>query len=376
MSSSPAISAAAVPTPAHPLADMYAFNWSEFSLRLPLVSAIAVALCLFTGVALGHPGGALIAGGGAFTIGFGANQRIQDSRVLPMLLALFATSTATFVGSLIGFHGLAIVLASTISAGIYGVLTVRRSEVSWVGQQASVALFVASAFPASFRGALIRAGLILAGGVVQTVITTAGLRSIPELRRNLIAFPQTLVDSVGRPLVGSVTEFSTLKPVADSRAAIVYSLRLMLTVALATEFYRRLGLESGYWTPMTALLVQKPAFSETVQRALLRIAGTLIGATVATLLVRHLHISAEAMNWTLAALASIFALLSFATNPVNYGVFALCLTSYIVFLLSLNKIPGPEIAHRRALCTAAGAAIALIIHLDALRCCRKDPART
>jgi hypothetical protein len=376
MSSSSAISAAAARTPTHPLADLYVFNWSEFSLRLPLVSTIAVALCLFTGVLLGHPGGALIAGGGAFTIGFGANQRIQDSRVLPMLLALFATSTATLVGSLLGFHGVAIVLASTISAGIYGVLTIRRAEVSWVGQQASVALFIASAFPASPRGAFIRAGLILAGGVVQTVITTVALRSIPELRRNLIAFPRTLVDSVGRPLVGSVTEFSTLKPAGDSRAAMVYSLRLMLTVALATEFYRHLGLQSGYWTPMTALLVQKPAFSETVQRALLRIAGTLVGAIVATLLVRHLHISAEAMNWTLAAMASIFALLSFATNPVNYGVFALCLTSYIVFLLSLNQIPGPEIAHRRALCTAAGAAIALFIHLDALRCCRKDPART
>jgi uncharacterized membrane protein YccC len=77
------------------------------------------------------------------------------------------------------------------------------------------------------------------------------------------------------------------------------------------------------------------------------------------------------MNWTLAALTSIFAFLSFVTNPINYGLFVLCLTSYIVFLLSLNLIPGPEIAYRRALCTVAGAAIALLIHLDALRRHRK-----
>jgi hypothetical protein len=376
MSSPPTVSAAAARVPAHPLADLYIFDWSEFSLRLPLVSTIAVALCLFTGVAFGHPGGALIAGGGAFTIGFGANQRIQDSRVLPMLLAVFATSTATFAGTMVGYHGFAIVLASTISAGIYGVLTIRRAEVSWVGQQASVALFIASAFPVSLRGACIRAGLILAGGMVQTVITTAGLRLIPELRRGLSVLPRVLFESVGRPLVGSVAELSARKPLADGRAAFVYSLRLMLTVALATEFYRRLGLQSGYWTPMTALLVQKPAFSETVQRALLRVLGTLAGASLATVLVMHLHMSTEATNWTLAALTSLFALLSFATNPVNYGLFALCLTSYIVFLLSLNQIPGPEIAHRRALCTAAGAVIALIIHLDALRCCRKDPTKT
>jgi NAD/NADP transhydrogenase beta subunit len=62
-------------------------------------------------------------------------------------------------------------------------------------------------------------------------------------------------------------------------------------------------------------------------------------------------------------------------NPVNYGLFALCLTSYIVFLLSLNQIPGPEIAHRRPLCTIAGAAIAMVIHIDALRRHRADPTK-
>ena len=145
----------------------------------------------------------------------------------------------------------------------------------------------------------------------------------------------------------------------------------MLTVALSTEFYRRLGIQSGYWTPMTALLVQKPAFSETLTRGLARIAGTLAGATLATILITHVPLSQSTMDWTLAALTSGFAFLSFATNPVNYGLFVLCLTSYIVFLLSLNQIPGPEIAHRRALCTVAGAAIALLIHLDALRRYRK-----
>jgi hypothetical protein len=65
--------------------------------------------------------------------------------------------------------------------------------------------------------------------------------------------------------------------------------------------------------------------------------------------------------------ATLFALLAFATNSVNYGLFAACLTGYIVFLLSLNQIPGPEIAHRRAWCTILGGVIAVIVHLDAVR---------
>ncbi len=47
-----------------------------------------------------------------------------------------------------------------------------------------------------------------------------------------------------------------------------------------------------------------------------------------------------------------------------------------VYLLSLNTIPGPVIAHRRALCTIAGGAIALVIHLDALRRHRAQPTKT
>lgn len=376
MSLSPAIPDNGAPPAHHPLADLYEFHWSQFSLRLPLISGFAVALCLFIGVALGHPGGALIAGGGAFTIGFGANQRIHDSRVLPMLLGVFATSTATLAGTLVGHNGFAIVLASTASAAIYGVLTIRAAEVSWVGQQASVALFVASAFPSPARGALVRAGLILAGGLVQTLFTTVGMRMLPELRRELTAFPRSVVQSIGRPLLGSIEELSPASAAQDRRATLVYATRMMLTVFLATELYRHVGLQSGYWIPMTALLVQKPAFSETLTRALLRVLGTLAGATLATLLVTHLPGSPPVMNWTLAALTSLFALLSFATNPINYGLFALFITSYIVFLLSLNQIPGPEIAHRRALCTIAGALIALVIHLDALRCYRKDSGCT
>jgi hypothetical protein len=376
VSSSPAIPASTPETGSHLLADLYVFRWSDFSLRLPIVSALAVALCLFVGVGVGHPGAALIAGGGALTIGFGANQRIQDSRILPMLFGVFAISTATFAGSIAGHHGFSIVLASTVSAGIYGVLTIRSAELAWVGQQASVALFVASAFPSSLEGAFVRAGLILIGGFIQTVVTTVGLRLVPELRREITAFPRSILQSLGRPLVSSVADLSGGAPDDKRRATVTYAARMMLTVALATEFYRRLGLQSGYWTPMTALLVQKPAFSETLNRGLLRVAGTLAGATLATVLVTHIQVSPDTMNWILAALASLFALLSFATNPVNYGLFALCITAYIVFLLSLNKIPGPELAHRRALCTAAGAAIALLIHLDALRCRRKDPSRT
>lgn len=69
----------------------------------------------------------------------------------------------------------------------------------------------------------------------------------------------------------------------------------------------------------------------------------------------------------LAVLTVLFAWLSYATLNVNYALFAVFITGYIVFLLSLAQIPGAEIAHRRALCTAVGGAIALTVRLVVIR---------
>ena len=355
--------------PPHYFADLYTFKWSDLAFELPLISTSAVALCLIIGLLAGHPGGALVSAGGAFTVGFGANQRIADSRLLPMLFAVFAMASATLIGSLVGHNGYTLILASAASAAIYGILTMRNSGLAWVGQQASVALFVATAFASGPKPAFERAGLIVAGGMLQVLITSMGLRILPELRHNLTAIPRSLYESLyvqRRDLfqrLRSLEDLDSVIPAPDRTATLIYALRLTVTVGLASELYRRLGIQSGYWIPMTALLVQKPAFFETLNRGLARVAGTLAGATLATLLAAHLHLN----PWTLAALAAFFAFWCFATNSVNYGLFSVCITSYIVFLLSLNALPGPEIAHRRALCTAAGALIALLIHLDALR---------
>ena len=366
------VSPLAPPLP-HFFADLYSFKWSEFGFRLPLVSATAVAVCLFTGILAGHPGGGLLAGGGAFTIGFGANQRIADSRLIPMIAAVFATSIATLFGTLAGHHSYWLVIAAGVSAAICGFLTVRDTGLSWVGQQASIAMLVASAYPTGPKSAFIRAGLIAAGGVVQVLFTTAGLRMMPNLRKDLYSMASSVYHKVydqERALVRHIREFPQSLPSISRSASIVYAIRLVITMCIATEVDRHLGIQSGYWIPMTALLVQKPAFFDTLTRSTLRILGTLTGAWLGSLLIAHFVPSPV----VLGAMTAVFALLAFATNSVNYGLYSACLTAYIVFLLSLNQIPGPVIAHRRAWCTVVGGLIALVIHLDALRRHRIAPS--
>jgi hypothetical protein len=282
-----------------------------------------------------------------------------------MIAAVIATSVATLAGTVAGHRDYWLLVAAGACAVIYGVLTTRHSGLAWVGQQASVALLVASAFPTGATQALTRAGLIAAGGLVQLVITSAGLKLLPDLQKDVWTVATSLLDVV-RQEDGSVRqllrEFPLSVPAFSASESAGYSLRLLITILLATEVYRRLGIQSGYWIPMTALLVQKPAWAESLTRAMARVLGTLLGAWLGSLFIAHV----VPQPVYLAAITAVFALLAYATNAVNYALFTTALTGYIVFLLSLNQIPGPEIAHRRGWCTAIGAGIAVLIHADAL----------
>ncbi|GGG76864.1 FUSC family protein [Edaphobacter dinghuensis] len=366
-----------MPTTANPpapvrrgyLADIYTFDWKAFSFRTPLIGVLAIAVCLFVGILCGHPSAGLIAGGGAFTIGFGVNQRIADSRLWPMIAATAAVFLSTMIGMLVGHRGFTLVLAAALWGFIYGILTARAAGISWVGQQSAITLFVASAFPANFHSALLRALLIGGGGALQILITSAFLRLLPELAADLRAIRQTSSDEISHLLNSNFARYRMLVRLRAMPENLLhiptfpFAIRMCLTIAISAEVYRHLGVQSGYWIPMTALLVQKPAFSETFTRAFLRVGGTLAGAVVSTIFLVHIHPD----PYYLATATVFFALWSYATNTVNYGLYTLFLTSYIVFLLSLNSLPGPVIAHRRALCTIAGGFIALIIHVDAIR---------
>jgi hypothetical protein len=324
-----------------------------------------VAFCLFAGVLAGHPGAGLVAGGGAFTVGFGANQRISDSRLLPMIAAVFGTSTATLAGTVVGHKDYWLLIAAGISSVIYAVLTTRHTGLAWVGQQAFIALVVSSAFPSGPRLALIRTALIAGGGVVQVVTTSTAL-CFRGVHRDIVCLGpawRRQMEAEDRSLLRALREIPAALPALSAHDSIAFSLRMLFTILVATELYRRSGMQSGYWIPMTALLVLKPAFSETLARATLRVVGTLAGAWLGSLFLAQMAPSPA----ILAAFTALFALLAYATNAINYGLYTAFLTAYIVFLLSLIQIPGATIAHRRAACTAVGAAIALVIHLDAIR---------
>jgi uncharacterized membrane protein YccC len=276
-----------------------------------------------------------------------------------MLFVTFGMAFAAFLGVLIGHANFLLVAMAALWGFGYGMLTTREAGYSWVGQQCVVTFLVASAFPASLEAAANRALLIVAGGTLQILSSAILLRLFGQLGSHLVSLARYIRAEESALRAAVLQTADSVRQRKMLHSALPYSLRLAITLGVTTEIYRQVHFASGYWIPMTALLVLKPGVTDTVNRAVARMLGTLAGAILVSFFVAHLNLSPP----VLAGFTLLFAWLSYGTLNVNYALFSMSITAYIVFLLSLADVPGPVIAQRRALCTLLGGMIALLVRL-------------
>jgi hypothetical protein len=337
------------------LRDSTVFQWRNQTLRADLIFTVPIAICLVVGLVIGHPGVGLVAAGGAMNTGFGEKHRINDSNLVPMILVTLGMAFSGFVGVLLGHENLGLVFLAALWAFGYGLLTARPEGYAWVGQQCVITFLVASAFPASLSAAAGRGLLLLAGGVIQLVLSSLLLRVFHQLRDRLFELSCYFRDERAAFLAALIETAQSVRQRRFLSSAMPYALRLAVTVGAATEIYRRMHYQSGYWIPMTALLVLKPGLTDTVSRAVARLLGTMGGAIAISFCLAHI----DTTPLVLASFTALFAWLSYGLVNVNYALFSMAITGYIVFLLSLNQVPGHEIAVHRTIATALGGAIAL-----------------
>jgi uncharacterized membrane protein YgaE (UPF0421/DUF939 family) len=344
------------------LSDSLLFDWKQASFQTDLVFVIAIAVCLTVGIAAGSPRAGMIATSGAFTVGLGAKQRIDGSRLVPMMFAAFSMTVSTFAGMVTGHTHYLVVVVVALWAFIYGMWLNRQPGYAWVSQQAVIFLLIATAFPFSPKAAALRALLVFAGGTLQILITSAMLQIFGKLRLHLselASYAQKEEQAIREALRHMA---HSVKKRSFEHSPVPFALRVSLVLALGTIIYQRTHFVSGYWIPMTSLLVLKPGVYDTMNRAIARVLGTIVGAALLTVLLAHISPTPP----ILALFAVLFAWLAYSTLYVNYMLFTVCLTSYIVFLLALNKLPQAEIARQRAICTIIGGGLALVMRLIVL----------
>ena len=134
-----------------------------------------------------------------------------------------------------------------------------------------------------------------------------------------------------------------------------HALRCATCVAIAAAIERALDVQHGAWVPMTAAIVLKPDFGGTLRFGALRVAGTLAGLLLASLLAHYAMGDASLRLLLLAALCIGFRL----TATVNYGIGVALLTGMVVVLLSFSGMAPADAMHARVVGTLAGSALAL-----------------
>jgi hypothetical protein len=321
-------------------------EWREAKAGDMMLTMPVVAAALILSIWYGHPAGGIAAVGGAVSVGFGLKQRLTRLRATPLILAAFGMAISAWVGATIakidlvhtlivlGIWGYALGAAALISTGLW-----------WILLQSVIALLISFAYPADRTEIIQRVILVLAGGLAQAAVI-------------LIYWSWR-----GRGYWGDGERAKTMPhPGADlspfSEAG-QYAIRVALVLVLGALIAWRWKIGNGYWIPMTAAIVVRPDRHATLLRGITRVAGTLIGAALATGLLAALRPGTA----TLAALILLAVAGCNLLIRVNYLLFAAAITTYVVFLLALIGLPSSEIAVHRLFATLIGGGLALVTHV-------------
>jgi uncharacterized membrane protein YccC len=139
-------------------------------------------------------------------------------------------------------------------------------------------------------------------------------------------------------------------------AVLRHALRLAVLVAGSDLVMRALNVERGYWVSLTLLVVLRPDFATTLQRSVMRVAGTIVGLLLATVLVHWV----PGGGWWKVALIALFAFGMRFAGPGNLGLTAASLSALVVVLLEVDGVSAHDTVVNRALSTLAGGALAIL----------------
>ncbi len=166
-------------------------------------------------------------------------------------------------------------------------------------------------------------------------------------------------DSTQRSLMVKDTVLTLRASMGTSSESGRHALRLAVVTALAEVIVRLTALPHGYWAVLTILIVLRPDYSSTLYRGLQRAAGTVVGAGLGLLTVQLAHIGLDALLVGIA----VSLLAAYAVFTVNYLLYAVFLTDFVVVLLHLLGLPAEATAIDRLIGTGVGTGLALAAYV-------------
>ncbi|HEY4132587.1 MAG TPA: FUSC family protein [Gemmatimonadaceae bacterium] len=133
-----------------------------------------------------------------------------------------------------------------------------------------------------------------------------------------------------------------------------HGLRVAIVATAAVFVAGLMHLNHGYWVTLTAVVILQPFGAATRQKAMQRVAGTILGGMVAAALSALFHNA-----FGVLILVAIFTTLCIALLPLNYGAYAVFGTPAFV-LLAESSAGDWHLAGLRIINTLIGGALALV----------------
>lgn len=274
--------------------------------------------------------------GAAFSVGFGASRTLQGYRWGAVVASVLGMALAAFAGSILGSEGVWLYVMVAILASCCAILTIYNNDLWWVSLQIVIAFLVASYYPQDIGLAMERAGLVLLGGGVQFL----GMLWTAKLMPN-VALPLPMMNTVRMSLRQQV------------RFVVATSLAVILSLWAA----RSAGLANDYWAAMTAILILRPDDKVTVQRAINRLMGTLVGCTLATMMIYCFDDRLVILMVGLVVTSAI----AFSVQKAHYGLLSCVISATIVLLVALGHGNPIAITEHRIVATLLGGCVALLM---------------
>jgi uncharacterized membrane protein YccC len=138
-------------------------------------------------------------------------------------------------------------------------------------------------------------------------------------------------------------------------AVLRHSLRVGGACAVGEALVQAVHLTKGYWVLITIAVVLRPYAAMTLQRTILRLAGTLLGAAIAAGILVGVDQSVG-----LVLILFVLSLLTFSLISLNYGLGVAFLTPLVIVLISTGQPGDWGVAGHRILDTLIGAGLALL----------------
>jgi hypothetical protein len=325
-------------------------DWSQWDPWAGWQGLIGVAVCLAAGFFMGHAAFGAIAAGGALYIGLGTYDKQTRTSTSTMIFGSLFMSFAAMAGSLTGGQLWQITLLATLWAFGAGILSVLGPPLSFMGIKTLVAILIAGGYSSSWKDAMLRSILILSGCLLQTFlffIEDSYLSRWGAPRR--VTTPQPVWKK----------SLAILKSQLSFRSEVFqHALRLAFCILISQFFCRSFLTHNSYWLPLTIAIVMRPDFEQVFSRAVARMIGTVIGAVLTTLIVIWL----KPDGITLAFLALPCVWLCFSSFKANYILYSVCITAYVVFMLSFVGLPEMSVLINRLIATLSGGFLALLVY--------------